>query len=297
MSFDFYLFDVNDGQCAVVKMPNGKWCIFDAGRSAGFSPVVAVWSMLGTGLSSLPVGLRPPFTFLKATISHLHADHLADYANLFTPPPTYFKTVEYDAAYLDDAIASSSHGSVPLIVDFCKRYMGTYGGLPVVPDYGGASIRELGLAVEVARALGGSANSKVNNASIVTRIDCYGHAILISGDMEKDAWDFVLTSPTLGPIWRPFVSNIDVFVAPHHGHSSGYSTELMTTARPNVVLISVASKDPHVDTRYSSEAVSGIKIDGKLCKSITTRSLGGHIIFSVAPPVFPSTKGKRTWRL
>jgi hypothetical protein len=271
--------------------------MFDAGRSSGFSPVQHVWSLAGGGFRTSAIGLSPPFTFFKATISHLHADHLADYANLFSPVPTYFKTVEYDSTYIEDAFASSSSGSVPLIADFCKRHMGTYGGFPVVPDYGGAAIREMGLGVAVARALGGSANSKVNNASIVTRIDCYGHAILICGDVETEAWDFMLQNPTLGPIWRPFVSNIDVLVAPHHGHASGYSTQLMRTARPKVVLTSVASKDPSVDTRYSSDAVSGITIDGKPYKSITTRSIGGHISFSIDPPVFPNTKGKRTWGL
>ena len=71
----------------------------------------------------------------------------------------------------------------------------------------------------------------------------------------------------------------------------------MRVAKPKVVLIAVASTDPHGDTWYSSEAVSGITIGDKLYKSNTTRSVGGHITFSIAPPVLPSTKGVRTWGL
>ena len=298
MSFDVYLFNVNDGQCVAAKMPNGKWCIFDAGRSADCSPVVTIWNMESAGVASSLTRLSMPFTFFKATISHFHADHLADFDNLLTPNPTFFKTVQYDSAYIDDVVSSSSSGSLPKIIDFCRRLReAAYGGPPIIPDYGGATISEIGLAVTVARALGGSANSKVNNASIVSRIDCYGNSILICGDMETEAWDFALTSSTLGPTWRRLVSNIDVLVAPHHGHSSGYSTELMKISQPRVVLISVASNNPNVDTRYSSEAVSGITVDGKSYKSITTRSVGRHINFSIAPPVWPNTKGVRTWNL
>ncbi len=57
-----------------------------------------------------------------------------------------------------------------------------------------------------------------NNASIVTRINVFGYSILLCGDVMKDAWEVI----TKDPLWQQFVSNIDVLVAPHHGHSSGY---------------------------------------------------------------------------
>lgn len=295
MNLEFFMFDVNEGQAVAVQLPNRNWCMFDVGRSAGFSPSLAVRRRATTGLAGL--ALARPFAFYKATISHLHGDHLGDHENLLTPPPTYFRTVDYDVEYLDDVAATSSSNSTPGIAEFCRCHMDTYRPATTAPDYGVATIRELGLSVSVARALGGAANSRVNNASIVTRIDCYGHSILICGDMEKEAWDFVLTYPPLAQVWKPFVSSIDVLVAPHHGHASGYSTELMTAAAPRVVLISVASKDPSVDSRYSGDAVGGITIDGQPFKAITTRANGGHISFSIMPPEQPNTKGKRTWTL
>lgn len=39
MNAKFYLFDVDHGQCAALHLPNGRWCLFDAGGTASFSPV------------------------------------------------------------------------------------------------------------------------------------------------------------------------------------------------------------------------------------------------------------------
>jgi len=297
MSFDFYLFDVNGGQCAATKLPNGKWCIFDAGKSADFSPVLHVRGLAWTNPLALLAGLEQPPGLYKATISHLHGDHLADWVNLFNPLPSYFRTVNYDSEYLRDVVTSSSPDSISLITRFCQSLQTGFGATTLITDYGGANVREMGLPVTVARALGGSANSRVNNASIVSRIDCYGTSILICGDMETEAWDFALTNSVDGAVWSQFVSHIDILVAPHHGHASGYSTKLMRLASPKTVLSSVASRDPSVDSRYSIDSVSGLKIGDKFYRSITTRSIGGHISFSISPPAPGSAKGTRTWSI
>ena len=104
----------------------------------------------------------------------------------------------------------------------------------------GLAIGELCLPVAVARSIGGDANARVNNASVVTRIDVYGNSILICGDIEKEAWAAIINNTgDYGRLWRPFLSNIDILIAPHHGHRSGYSAELMNSAQPAVVLVSV----------------------------------------------------------
>jgi beta-lactamase superfamily II metal-dependent hydrolase len=152
----------------------------------------------------------------------------------------------------------------------------------------------MSVAPKDARALGGAANSRVNNASIITRINCYGHSILICGDMENECWDMVLNRSGRKDQWRNLVSNIDVLVAPHHGHTSGFSTTLLQLAKPRVVLVSVVSGDQHVDSRYSGEAVSGIIVNGNTYKALTTRS-DGTISFTISPPKPGELKGIRTW--
>jgi len=297
MSLHFYLFDVNHGQSAAVLLPNNRWCIFDAGCSSELSPTLYIKALEERRNSMLfPIPLRnfKPFTFLKATISHLHGDHLSDYQNMFLILPEFFRTVVYDAEYLTDVYSSSARESWDTISGFCRDHSNQYGTAVAIPDFGNVTVIERWLSVSVARALGGSANSRVNNASIITRISCYGNSILLCGDMETEAWEFVLNTAVDKEVWRSLVSNIDVLVVPHHGHSAGYSVDLMNLAKPSVVLVSVESKDEHVDSRYSSEAVKGIPVNGRTYKSITTR-MKGTIHFEIKAPVFPGLIGLRTW--
>jgi beta-lactamase superfamily II metal-dependent hydrolase len=293
MSFHFYLFDVNHGQSAAARLPNGRWCIFDAGCSALLSPTRYILRLEQIG-NTILTGLLNHFKFLKATISHLHGDHLEDYRNIFLALPEFLKTVDYDQEYLTDVFLSSARESWDTISSFCSTHGSQYGTATTMPDYGGVAIMEWSLPVNVARSIGGSANSRVNNASIVTRINCDGNSILICGDMESEAWDFALNRSTDKAFWRAVVGNIDVLVAPHHGHSSGYSVDLMRIAEPSVVLVSVETGDENVDTRYSGEAVKGITVNGQSYKSITTRT-NGTVHLEINPSFFPATKGARTW--
>lgn len=334
MNAEFYLFDVDHGQCAALRLPNGRWCVFDVGCSKTFSPIrwiasraaIAQSAFLNAvmGVSSFQSSKAAPghllfrnalwnaligvssFWFLQATVSHLHGDHLADWQAMRQYGPEFLKTVEADQAYLSDCYAScSDESSKAKVRAFAQWYAGTFSPAVSSPDYGGVSNRELALPVTVAWQLGGGPNSRVNNASVVTRIDVYGNSILLCGDMEKEGWDFVLGNQynhilrqlllgVNGASWKALVSNVDILVAPHHGHASAYSTELLHLAKPVVVLASVVSKDPDVDSRYSAGPVRGIRIGQTEYKLITTRKQG-HIKIEIWPPEGLTSAGKRHW--
>jgi hypothetical protein len=287
MNFDFYLFNVDHGQSAAARLPKGQWCLFDVGRSKTFSPVQFIINNDIQRRSKEPMWSRrppwalaktAPFSFLKATISHLHADHLDDYLNLFAASPRSLRTVNFNEEYLSNVFQSSSEESFHKVIDFCRRFnKWKIASTPI--EYGIANINEKSFPLSIViNKIGGTPNNIVNNASIITRIDCYRNSILICGDMEEDAWEFALNSQIVRQYWRKLVSGIDILVAPHHGHS--YSSSLMALADPSVVLISVQSKDESVDKRYT--------------RRITTRDKG-HIHLSIAPPIRFSEKGKRTW--
>jgi len=295
MSAIFFLFDVDLGQSASMRLPNGRWCIFDVGCNSTFSPVR--W-IAGNGQGSLIAQALfgvPSFCFLKGTVSHMHGDHLADYANLFQHGPEFLKTVNADQAYVTDCYASCSNElSRATVRAFSQRYASGFSPAVSTPDYGGVQISELCLPVAVARQIGGDANSRVNNASVVTRIDVYGKSILLCGDMEREAWEILLGQDCAqmlqrgqyginGNAWRALVANVDILVAPHHGHRSGYSTDLLNLAKPSVVLASVVAKDPHVDSRYSQIPVQGIQVGAMRYSLISTRAQS-HIRIEIHPP-------------
>jgi len=295
MGADFYLFDVGHGQCAALRLVCEMWCIFDVGATGGFNPVK--WIANNYWDSKSPwAGLiaKTKSPFYKATISHLHGDHLDAWTDLFVNyPPTLFRTNEYDVEYLSDSESSNSTHGWDLVKGFIGHHLASGLSMRMIPSYGSnISIRELSLSPELARLVGGGAGSRVNNASVVTRIDLYGKSILICGDMEKDAWQYVLDNSSA---WRNLVSDINILVAPHHGHRSAYSVDLMSYAQPEVVLVSATSKDPSLDSRYSSESVNGITIAEDSYKYISTRS-AGHIkvTFDMMDQLLKERLG--TWR-
>lgn len=294
MTAEFYLFDVDHGQSAALRLPNGRWCIFDLGNTDTFSPVQWIARKDAYSRMAIPVG-NISFRFLKATVSHFHGDHLADWPKFASYGSEYIRTVVPDQSYFHDCRDTNTLQSLPLVTGFYQYVTSNYSG-SMVPAYGGAQILEMSLSAEIARQMGGDANDRVNNASIVTRIDIYGNSILLCGDMGKDAWDAIINNKGyLGASWRPFLSNIDILVAPHHGHRSGFSVDLLNITSPAVVLVSVVSKDPNVDTRYSQAPVVGINISGTDYKYITTRQ-EGHIKIAISPPqALLGGKGKRTW--
>jgi beta-lactamase superfamily II metal-dependent hydrolase len=298
MTAEFYLFDIGVGQSAALKLPNGKWCIFDVGTRLDFSPVTWIASKELHGINSMVVramGGEPSFCFLKATVSHHHGDHLGDCRNLFQHGPEYLLTVQGDREYTDDVVKSNSTDSLSNILFFMKESVNGYGTLVTQPNYGGVLITELSLPVAFSRRIGGDANARVNNSSIVTRIDVYGNSILLCGDIHKEAWEVVLKDKLFyGPSWRRLVSNVDVLIAPHHGHKSGYSVDLLNLAKPTVVLVSVQSKNPNVDSRYSQAPVRGITIGSDSYGYISTRQKG-HIKITFEPAKTLLGKGMQYW--
>jgi beta-lactamase superfamily II metal-dependent hydrolase len=294
MALEFFLFDIGQGQAAATKLPNGRWCVFDIGANRDFSPIHWVVERERASFQRSIGSYFGQFTFslLKATISHLHGDHLGDYEGLKTYCPDHLRTVAFDKEYVDDALDSSAPGSKAVVADFCLWTLSSFGESSKGPDYGDVSIKEMALPVLTTRLIGGGSTNRVNNASVITRIEYCGVSILLCGDIERDAWELALNSRHLGSQWRPFVENVDVLVAPHHGHSSGYSSSLLSCANPQLVLASVASRDPSVDSRYSQ--VPGVRVAGETCKCLTTRSAGGHIRITIKEPLLPLGDG--SWR-
>lgn len=298
MNAEFYLFDVEMGQAAALKLPKGRWCMFDMGKSGSFSPVGWIinrnraTSMIGSLLTGKTLD---PFRFFKTTISHYHGDHLGDALALFRVGTDYLKSVAYDQPYLNDCYSTCSYESKEIITTVIHHIGSIFGLDTAYADYGEATVGELCLPVDIARGIGGGANSRVNNASIVTRIDIYGNSILLCGDVEKEAWEAIIADKReYGNMWRQFLSNTNIMVAPHHGHKSAYSIDLLNLVKPDVVLVSVQSKNPNVDSRYSQYPVRGIKIGNDTYSYISTRQKG-HIKITFVPPSQLLGKGMQYW--
>lgn len=398
MNAEFYLFDVDHGQCAALHLPNDRWCIFDAGSRADFSPVDWVTERWVTTRPQFQPSryrsLASRFRFEKATISHLHGDHISDIDSLTKHLRSDSFGLRYpapDTNLRKDIRDSNSDSSYPLVRKFlalcyareeatsspkpapvlpppvpttplpslaslfaeppqpsrlnlaslfaepprpshlnlvsllsqqpATPRLPMLSGLfaaglnpppqpaptpqPVLPTYlpisepnlGAARIIERRIPLAMIRKIpsAASAGSRVNNSSIISRIEVFGTCILLCGDLESEGWRYALDGNSMfHRQWQNLVSGIDILVAPHHGHSSGFSTDLLKLANPAVVLVSAKSGDVHVDSGYSGRLVKGIKIGEDDHSYISTRQKG-HIKVTIVQPAQPGQKGQRSW--
>lgn len=280
MATDIYLFNVERGQCIAIKDNSSKWYIFDIGCSDSFSPISWIIEKEGEGVD-----------IEQLTLSHYHGDHLGEIDKIYRLNVSSLYHVGHDDIYLTDCYESNSNESGSLIRKTI-RYISDFEA-PFRLFYGGGELEvsHQCLTMQETREIGGSTNTKVNNSSIVSRINVAGLSILICGDIENSGWDYIFNKNWLyRGDWDSLIENVDVLIAPHHGHSSGFSVKLMQSAYPSIVLASVASKNPHVDSRYSMpDFVKGWNLGCETRRLLTTRN-EGHIKITVTERFFQKPK-------
>jgi hypothetical protein len=94
--------------------------------------------------------------------------------------------------------------------------------------------------------------------------------------MEKEGMALLLQS---NPNFKSELKGVNVLVAPHHGHRTGFCTELFDAmGQVDIVIASMMSGDNFVDTRYSdSQYVKGIPFDDITTKRLLTTRTHGAI--------------------
>lgn len=132
-------------------------------------------------------------------------------------------------------------------------------------------------------------NKKVrNNSSILRYIKYNGYRILFAGDLEKDGWEWLCNNDLR--FIRLMKEGLDILIAPHHGHISGFPKSLFDlTGNVRCVIHSKDSEANKDGTDVSSqygEYCDGIEYkalsDNRFYKGkvLTTRS-NGNIFLSV----------------
>ena len=136
-------------------------------------------------------------------------------------------------------------------------------------------------------------NAMANCCSYVILYNHAGTKLLLCGDMESEGMAHLLT---LNPDMEAAVRGVNVLVASHHGHSSGFSTELMTAiGKPDIVIASLMSGDDNADSRYSNEDfVGGVTwSDGSTKRFLTTRKYGAITVTSLGAGSFEVRTNQR----
>lgn len=261
------ILNVDHGFAAFVSSPNGYGLLVDAGSRPGFSPVKWIRANYHDHLT-LFEGRR----IAMAIITHLHADHFDDVGSFkgYEDPKILVRDKQ-TMRFLDKKIEEGDQDRTEVIrifKAFSKKFTET---VDAEPDWGFDFFKYKQISYESADAVSTSEDKIINNRSFITGITFAGRKMLFPGDIEVEGWRKALELESV----REVVADTSFFIASHHGHKSGFSSEILKhSGRPFLYIVSAKSGDQHIDTSYSQEENStGFPVEGRndLAHMVSTR--------------------------
>ena len=111
-----------------------------------------------------------------------------------------------------------------------------------------------------------------NNLSLVTFLETPVCNAIISGDIEKPGWGKLLQNRK----FRNRLARTNVFIASHHGRTSGYCRDVFDHCSPDVVVFSDGPKKHATQEEAKTYAghASGVTFNGQKRYVLTTRNDG-----------------------
>lgn len=267
------VFDVAAGSCNFIQTSTGKTELVDFGANFDWSPVNHIYRNYIGQYGQLD----------RLVLTHHHGDHIEDWDNFGSLRPSMVVRRKLTGNYLTACQNGNSSNGQQLAAAFASvfdNWDGTPSSEEVSDEAWGVRIRSRSLTVEQADQATSTYNAMVNCCSYVRLYDHDGTKFLLAGDMEKEGMEVLLRN---NASFRQELAGVDVLIAPHHGHRSGFSTELFDAmGKPAVVIASMMSGDDNIDSRYSDQNyVRGIPFDdGTTKRLLTTRTHGAITVES-----------------
>tara|TARA_R110002095_G_scaffold98386_3_gene86502 strand:+ start:3901 stop:6495 length:2595 start_codon:yes stop_codon:yes gene_type:complete len=219
---------VNHGISILIETPDGQTILYDAGS---MSPVEQTYSKIKNTL--LEHGIRRVDLLL---ISHADRDHYNVASHLIADQ--YIREIAFPQAFL----AHKQRGVILL----CDTAYQHHVPIKIV---GKGDHFHLGseVSIEVLHPGFSEIYADDNTASLTILITFQGRSILLTGDLEGEGLETLLS--------EPLNAAVDVLLAPHHGSLSANTIDLDRWARPDYLIISGGKKQTHSNLQkiYSSE--------------------------------------------
>lgn len=251
----FTIHDVGHGFCAHLKHENGNVMLWDCGhksdpeyRPSGFLPA--------SGIS----------TVHRLIITNYDEDHISDLPNLR-------RIVNIEILRRNQSITPNQlrslkeqNGPISTAMSSLLSMMNKYtGDVTTPPSFPHVNLKTFYCDYPVDF-------QDTNNLSVVSFLETPMCNVVIPGDIENPAWKKLLQI-------QDFQNNLartNVFIASHHGRTSGYCREVFNYCNPAVVIFADGPKQyatqEETDT-YAAHA-SGVSFKGRRRYVLTTRSDG-----------------------
>lgn len=266
MALQMAFWDVQHGDAAFVKTPDGTTIVHDLGMGSlgddeqRFSPLRHLKRNLIGSLDQL-------------IVTHPHKDHIDDIRNIGTLLPKVFIRPTHITrdAILDD-VSTRDRDLFQTYLSMDEHYHGP------ITKHQTSQATDCGVTIRTFHPKDPS-QSNLNNHSLVTVISYAHSSIVLTGDNESPSWNYLLQNPD----FRSAIEDADILVAPHHGRRVGYHPELFDYCSPKLTIISDGRyRTTSATSRYTrvSEGWKVHKRSGgtEVRSTVTTRQDGVVIV-------------------
>lgn len=261
------IFNVEHGFCAFVKSPNNYGLLIDCGARDNFSTIKYI-----VDNETDDISLHNGYKLAQFILTHPHDDHLSDIERLKNDLEPAIMTRQ---KYVWEEIKQGENKEEYENLDNFSKWQETYNQpVQVLPDWGMNLEYNVHLSPSEAKKLDEA--KFVNNSSIVVAVEYKDWKIVFPGDIEKSAWLKLFENQE----FKDLIKGTSIFVASHHGHSSGYCKEIFENmGKPYFNIASVHKRDENIDSAYSSpDNAKGFQYGGQTRYMFSTRKDGSILI-------------------
>ena len=275
------IFDVDDAACALVVSPNGYGMMIDCGCAAedlDKNPIDII-EQQKEWLSIAPYKTRQGNVYPLALlhITHPDDDHVKNVNRVISDIPPYLLRRIYSENFPDAEKINEEYK----LLD--NKYRGSNSE---TIDWGFEKDESFSIPIEDVKR-DPQLNTKIrNNSSIIRYLKYGGVSILFSGDLETAGWKWLKDNNN--EFVNTMKSGVNILIAPHHGHKSGFPKSLFDlTGKVDVVIHSKGSEGNIEGTDVASQYTNyarGVNYktsnneDNYNGKVLTTRSNGNIFI-------------------
>lgn len=249
--------DVGHGSCISLIHDNGNVMLWDCGHAGTYRPSAF---LPNEGIQRID----------RLFVTNFDEDHISDLVQLRT-------NIQIGLLHRNESISREQLRSLKLesgpispAMQSMLDMMGSYTyGPPVTPPL------FPGVTYNVYWNSYLTDFNDTNNISLVTFINCNGVKFVIPGDLEKQGWETLLQYPQ----FRSELSDVDIFIASHHGRESGYCRQVFDYCTPKVIVFSdsaVKHATQEMANVYASHA-SGITFNGGTTRFVLSTRNDGSV--------------------
>ncbi len=281
------VFDVGNAACSVVSSPNKHGMMIDCGSNSEKTNPVELFATHRDWLEIAPfiTSKKISYDLGLLHITHPDDDHVRNAKKIKDElPPYLLLRRRYEEFPKEEQINNDYKENID------KEYRGSNGE---TIEWGFDENITWRIPMDTLKSDEELSKKLKNNSSILRYVSYFDTKVLFAGDMEKEGWAWLKENN------KNFVNTmkkgLDILIAPHHGHKSGFPKEIFElTGNVRVVIHSKGSEGSiegtDVSTQYSSNSDGTIynSLNDKLeykGKVLTTRS-NGNIYISILPDGF-----------